>query len=554
MNNAPDAPDSQGFLATWATLMVVCMAMFIVVLDTTLMNVAISDVAADLDTSVGSVQGAIALYALVMAAMMLTGGKLGDLYGAKRVFIIGVLIFGVGTSIAAVSVNIQMLIGGWSIVEGLGSALLLPLAFTLVFANYRGSRRVLAFAVLGGVQAAGAAVGPIVGGALTTWVSWRLGFGMELAIVLLMIPLFRWVADSKPVEGETLDWVGSVLTAATMLPIVIGVILSGQYGWWEARRPFEIAGVEVEPFGLSITPILIGIGLAFGAAFVHWELRRERRGETPLLRMRIFRNVTFLTGAGTNAIQTMVFAGFLFVVPVFLQSVRDFNALESGLALLPFSVATFLFSVTAPRLGRRLSPKLLIQGGLVISAVGAILLWNATSATVETVDLIIPGVVFGAGAGLFLSQIVDQTLGAVDPTQRNEASGTRNTLTQLGQSLGTAVIGSILVVGVFTNVVDGLATETGTTLSPEERTELSVELEDSFNSLTPPQRQESIAALPPDDQALVDEVLTDSVVEAQRTAMLAIAGFILLALLLASFLPGRRDPPESAGEEMPEPT
>ena len=547
MKEAPEEePDTEGSdtedqpkgMRFWGPLLALSIATFIVVLDTTMMTVAVPQIAEDLNTTVGGVQSGIALFAMVMASLMLLAGKVADLKGNKRLFIIGLGIYGVGTAVAAVAPNLGVLIFGWSFLEGIAAAFILPLTFTMTFAHYRGKQRALAFGVLGGLQAVGAAVGPILGGLLTTFSTWRLGFGLELIGVFAIIPLLRYLRETEPDRTGTLDWVGGVLSILMTLSIVIGILLAPSYGLVFPRRPFLVGDVQINPLGLSPSVWLIFFGLILVALFFHWQTRRERKNKTPLFTAGLLNNRGFVRGVATNAIFMVAMMGFLFTVPVFLQSFRGFSAFETGLALLPFSISAMVFSFLTPRLSARFHPKYLILAGLAFAAFGVLLTWSVISPTLSLADLILPGLLFGVGTGLLLGPAVNLILSYVRRAQRNEASSARNANTQLGTSLGTAIIGSLLLIGFFGAVVDEVAGEAGLTLTPEEREQLAIALEDAFNKLSNQEIQEIIGALPPDDQALVLRLFETAGVNAMRTAMLVTVAFLVLAFAVGLLIPG----------------
>jgi MFS family permease len=524
----------------WGPLLALSIATFIVVLDTTMMTVAVPQIAEDLNTTVSGVQAGIALFAMVMASLMLFAGKVADLKGNKRLFIIGLGIYGVGTTVAAVAPSLGILILGWSFLEGIAAAFILPLTFTMTFAHYKGKHRALAFGILGGLQAVGAAVGPILGGLLTTFSTWRLGFGIELIGVFAIIPLLRYLHETEPDRTGTLDWVGAILSVLMTLSIVIGILLAPDFGLVFPRRPFLVGGVQINPLGLSPSIWLIFFGLALVALFFHWQTRRERKNKTPLFTAGLLNNRGFVRSVATNAIFMIAMMGFIFTIPVFLQSFRGFSAFETGLALVPFSLSAMVFSFLTPRLSARFPPKHLILGGLALAAIGTLLTWSVISPTLGLADLVLPGLFFGVGTGLLLGPIVNLILSYVRQRQRNEASSARNANTQLGTSLGTAIIGSLLLLGFFVAVVDEVAEEAGLTLTPAEREQLAIALEDAFSKLSNQEIQEIIGALPPDDQALVIQIVETAGVNAMRTAMLATVAFIVLAFVVGLLIPGSK--------------
>ncbi|MEE9163487.1 MAG: MFS transporter, partial [Thermoplasmata archaeon] len=348
----------------------------------------------------------------------------------------------------------------------------------------------------------------------------------------------RYLRETEPDRTGTLDWVGGVLSILMTLSIVIGILLAPSYGLVFPRRPFLVGDVQINPLGLSPSVWLIFFGLSLVALFFHWQTRRERKHKTPLFTAGLLNNRGFVRAVATNAIFMVAMMGFIFTVPVFLQSFRGFSAFETGLALLPFSISAMVFSFLTPRLSAHFHPKYLILGGLAFAAIGVLLTWSVISPTLSLADLILPGLLFGVGTGLLLGPAVNLILSYVRRAQRNEASSARNANTQLGTSLGTAIIGSLLLIGFFVAVVDEVAGEAGLTLTPEEREQLAIALEDAFNKLSNQEIQEIIGALPPDDQALVLQLFETAGVNAMRTAMLATVAFLVLAFAVGLLIPG----------------
>ena len=539
---APDsgAQENGSFLAKWGALIALCLTMFIVVLDSTMMNVAIPRITQDLNTTVGAVQAVVASYSMIMASLMLAGAKLGTIVGARSVFRIALVIYGVGTALATVSWNIETLFLGWSVIEGIAAAALIPLSMALVAFNYQGKERALAFGILGGFQATAAAVGPVVGGFLTTFLTWRLGFALEVVIVIVVLAMLRFLAGAKGDRSQSFDIVGTVLSVLALGSIVVGSLLAGRHGWIVARRPLAIGDLEIAPLGLSVTFWLLLFGLAMFVAFGHWQLRREKAGKTPLLRLRVLKNGTFLAGFTTDAFQSVTLAGLLFVAPLFLQNVLGLDAMGAGLALLPLSASVLLVSITTPGLGARISPKLLTLAGAATMGVGIVWLAETISVGMDALDMTLPLVLFGAGTGLLLGQVPNLTLSSVEPDLNEEASGVQNAAKEAGSALGVAVIGSVLAVVTFGSVVTSVLQTQDITVTDEQRDRIVVAFEDELDALTPNERREAARELDGLTGGRIDAIVAEASVEGMRNALYTVGVFVLLALLTATFLPRAR--------------
>lgn len=535
------ADDSDVGPTSWLPLVAVCMTMFIVTVDSTMMNVAIPTIVDELGTTIGSVQAGVAVYSLVMASFMTAGGKFANIIGTKKALTVGLSLYLVGTLMAAVSPNVAVLVIGWSVIEGLGAAALVPICLALLVVNYRGKQRAMSFAIMGGVQSSAAALGPLLGGALTTYLSWRWGFAGEGLIVVAVFILFRRVTGAPPRPDEKLDLVGVILSALGFGLIVAGSLLAGPYGWWTVRRPFTIAGTTIEPFGLSVTPLLFVAGLGFLVAFAHWVSFREREHETPLFRLALLKIVEYTTGTASIAVMTFILGGLMFIVPLFLQVALGFDAFETGVAMLPLSLALLVVALGTGGLGTRIPPKLLVQVGIVLTAVGIGVFRSRVSFQLTDAEMILPFLLVGAGLGLILGQINNLTLSAVPEESSNEASGLTNTLKELGRSLGVAIIGSVLTVTFFTGVVTKAVALEGRAISESETTALSVELEDATNRYGDDEFRDNVVdKLPPEVQAGFEEVQQSAAVDAMRATLLVLLSVAGILFLISTFLARER--------------
>jgi MFS family permease len=428
----------------WGVLAVLSAAQFLMVLDQAVMNVAISQLVEDFDTTVTTIQTVIALYALVMAGLMLTGGKLGDLLGRRRAFGIGLCIYGVGSALTAVSWSVPSLMLGWSILEGIGAALVLPALVALVAGNYRGGERAIAYGVLGGVAGAGIAVGPILGGWATTELSWRVVFVGEVVVALGILAGTRMIREPER-EGRApaLDWVGGALSAAGLALIVFGVLQASNWGWLAPRSS------PVEPFGFSLTPFVIGAGALVLAGFAAWERRRERHGLDPLVHLALLRVSQLRGGVSMFLAQNVILMGVFFTIPLFLQVVHGLDALETGVRMLPTSAGLFFTAIAGSALSRRFPPKPLVRAGLGIVLIAILLLLSTIEPELDNASFLFAMGVLGVGMGLIVSQLGNVVQSAVGDADRGEAGGLQYTAQQLGSSLGTAFLGAVVISGLI---------------------------------------------------------------------------------------------------------
>ena len=521
-------------MTKWAVLGVLSAAQFLMVLDQAVMNVAISQLVEDFDTTVTTIQAVIALYALVMAGLMLTGGKLGDIFGRRRVFAVGLVIYGIGSGLTAASWSVPSLMFGWSILEGVGAALVMPAMVALVAGSYRGGDRAVAYGVLGGVAGAGIAVGPILGGWATTEFTWRIVFVGEVLVAIGILLGTRLMAEPERTPGKpTLDWVGSVLSASGLAVLVFGVLQASNWGWLAPRSS------PVTPFGFSLTPFVIAAGGVLLALFVGWERRREERGEEPLLRVGLMRISTLRGGVAMFLAQNLVLMGIFFTIPLFLQIVQGLDALETGIRMLPASVGLFLSAIVGSALSSRFAPKRLVQAGLVLVFISTLMLMGTIEPELDNASFLIAMGVLGVGMGLVVSQLGNVVQSAVNDEQRSEAGGLQYTAQQLGSSLGTALLGAIVITGLATAFTTNIANDPQISSRVEQQVEVQLSAGGSFVASSEVREAAEDARVPPKETDDLVSHYEDAQLKALKLAFL-VAAF----LVLASFWSTRRLPAE----------
>ncbi len=519
-----------------AVLVVLALAMFIYVIDTTLMNVSISALVEDLDTTVGGVQTAITLYTLTMAAFMLTGGKLGDIWGSKRAFRIGLVVYGIGTTLTALAPSLLFVIIGWSILEGLGSALIVPAINTLVRANYQGTKRASAYGVLFGVAAAGAAFGPLIGGWVTAYYSWRWAFALEAVIVLIVLLSSGLLSDSPPViPRPRLDGIGVLLSVTGLGLLVLGILQTTSRGW---RDPIVLG--------------MISGGVALLGLFVWWIRRRERAGLPVLVHPSIFRHRSISAGLPVLSTQTFAQAGLLFLVPLFAQAFLGFDAFQTGVTLLPLSISVLAVSITTPSLGRRIYPRHIIQAGLVVLFLGGALLSFSLDEASSGADLAFGLAVVGVGIGLIAGQLPNLVLSGVEPDEASEASGLQGTAQNLGMALGTAIVGTVILTVGLASMERQV--EESTVIPQAIRTELAEVLSQDIYTAELTELQQAIESASPDVQAEVGRIYDLAAVRGFQAALLVGGLVALLGALMALRLPKEKLEGRTLSETVRNPT
>jgi EmrB/QacA subfamily drug resistance transporter len=535
---APEAKPTRD--AGWMPLVILASAQFVMVLDSSVMNVSISQIVADLDTSIQGVQGAITFYTLVMASLMMLGAKLGDVLGRSRCFAIGLAIYGLGSLTTAVSPNLTVLLIGWSTIEGIGAAMVIPAIMALVVATYDGARRATAFGIVGGAAGAAIATGPLIGGWVTTEFSWRYVFVGEVVVVAAILLSRRRVLPNLPVSHPPrLDLVGAALVGGGLGVAVFGILKSSTWGWVEPLAVPKIGGHEITPLGFSVVPFLILAGIGLLMAFAAWEERRERDGADTLLDRSLIRIPPLRAGLIALTMQQLTLLGTFFVLPVYLQVVLGLDAFETGKRLFPMSVTMFAAALAGPRLAAGFAPRRVVQAGFLALVAAAVLLLDTIDVELNGTAFAVGLAVFGVGAGLLISQLGNIIMSSSPEAKTNEAGGLQGTAQNLGASLGTALIGSILIATLSSGFVARLAENPRV---PEgARQEITQRAQQGI-PVVPVADVETAArdggATPAQAQAIADDY-GDAELDALRRALGAVAALALLALWSTRRLPMR---------------
>ncbi|MDV9190607.1 MFS transporter [Streptomyces sp. SR27] len=526
----------------WSALIVLGTAQFLMVLDSSVMNVSISQLVEDFDTEVTAIQAVITLYALVMAAFMLIGGRFGDILGRRRVFLLGLVVYATGSALTAVAPTLWVLTLGWSIIEGLGAALVLPAMAALVAESYRGRDRAVAYGVIGGLAGAGIAIGPLLGGWVTTYLTWRLVFAGEVVVVLAILCAQR-VIPKTPTTGRRprLDGVGAALSAAGLGLGVLGVLQSSTWGWVEPRNPpFTI-------FGFAPTLFVVAAGIVLLLLFRSWERRREEKGADPLVHLSLLRRPTLRSGLMTLVSQNLILLGLFFTIPLYLQVVQGFNAFETGVRLLPVSVAMVVVSLSGTALGRWVGPRRVVRLALV-TLLGAVVWLLATiDPVIDDAQFAGAMAVLGVGMGLLASQLGNIVQSSVGEGERSEVGGFQFTAQNLGSALGTALIGSILIGSLANAFTTQVANDPR--LSDEARHQTGVALEAGINFVSTDQVHTAAeeAGLPASEVDAVTESYASAQLDGLKAAILATGGIALASFAVTRHLPtGRSAGPDAA--------
>jgi EmrB/QacA subfamily drug resistance transporter len=531
VTTAADATPSARASGAMLVLLTLAAGQFLMTLDSSVMNVSIATVAKDVGTTVTGIQGAITAYTLVMAALMITGAKIGAMIGRKRAFAIGCVIYGCGSFITSIAPNFPVLLFGWSFLEGVGATLILPAIVALVAGNFPTERRPAAYGLVAAAGAIAVAVGPLIGGFCTTYFSWRWVFAGEVVIVIVILAFTRKIADAPVEERPRLDVVGAVLSAIGLALLVFGVLRSSEWGWIQPKKDGPSWA------GLSPTIWLILIGLFVVWVFFRWEARRDAQGNEPLVRPEMLRNKQLSGGLVMFFFQYLAQAGLFFVVPLFLSVCLGLSALATGARLLPLSVTLLAAAIGIPKLWPRASPRLIVRSGLLALLLGTVVLLAGLDEDAGAEIVFVPMLLIGLGIGALASQLGAVTVSAVPDDQSPEVGGVQNTMTNLGASFGTALAGSIMIAAVTSSFLANI--QHNSAIPSRVKSEAQVELAGGVPFVSDADLE---AAL---DEAHVSSRTSEAALDAYRSARingLRSALAILAVLVLAALFFAQRIP------------
>ena len=504
------------------------MAMFVLVIDTSLMNVSISAVVHDLHTTVSGVQSAIALEALVSAAFILIGSKIADLWSRKKAFVLGLLGYAVGALAMTLAQSLTAVIIFWAIIGGFGASLLLPAMQSLIHGNFEGRAQVKVYALVGAAAAVAAAVGPLLGGFLTTLLSWRVGFALEVVVVAVVLSGAGLIRDVPYTGDRGVDVVGSALSALGMGCLVLGIL-----AWQE---------------GGDSVAALLALGLAAMAGLVYWLLSRKREGKPVLLDPGLFKVKLFSYGLTVGLFQQIALGGLLIALPIYLQLDLGYNALQAGLSLAPLSLTVFGVALLAGKRAGKRRPASLIRAGFILLTAGLLLLIPFVPRVDSGWWLVLPLALAGAGLGLLVSQINSYTLSPVEEERAGEASGVNSAVSSFGLSVGLAFAGAILLAALsitFTNKA-----EDSKVLSPAEQQRVADALEDDAQVMSDVQLNQLLAAQPEQTREEIVRINKDARPEALQFALLVPLIAAVLGLIACFPMMSLPDPvPSDAAQQ-----
>lgn len=526
----------------WLTLLVLSLGLAIVIIDSTIVNVAIPSIRKEFNATLQQLEWVNSIYALIYAALIVTWGRIGDQIGRKRIFIAGVVVFVIGSLVAGAASSINMLILA-RVIQGLGAGMTSPSTLSIVSATFTGRARGIAFGVWGAVAGASAALGPLLGGWLTTNASWRWGFYINLPIGLIaIIGSILLIQESRDSARKlTFDIPGIFLTGFGIGSMVFGLIEGQTYGWLKPKQPFSIGSWTWPYENVSITFVSMVISIILLALFVWWELRMQRRGKEPLFDFTLARFASFRFGLITVAIVALGEFGIIFVLSLYLQGVLGLSAFQTGLLFLPFALATLFTAPSAGILSSRFGAKWVVTTGMVLEAAAIFALYLVLRVDTPIPLIIAVLVLYGVGVGLAIAQLTSVVLSEVPPQRLGAGSGANNTIRQVGAAIGVAIIGAVLTTGIGNSARTQL--DANQAIPDFVKTAIVQQLEEgagmSEGSSASIEGMPAGAENTPAGQAIV-QVIKQSFVDGARSAALIASIFVLLGALSSLLIPNTK--------------
>ena len=512
----------------WVGLVFISIAVALIIVDSTIVNVAIPSIVDELGISSTEVQWVQETYTLVFAALLLVFGTLADRYGKRRLLLIGVVVFAVASIFAALAADGTLLIAARTL-QGVGGALMLPSSLSIINSTFRGRERAIAFAVWGSTIGGMAAVGPLLGGWLTTYFSWRWAFGINVPLsIIIVIGLLLFVVESREQGApRRIDVIGALLSVVLFSSLVFGLIEGRTYGWFFSDTPPSFWTWDISPIPFAF--LLAALALA---TFIAWGLRRQRRGESTMLAFALLRIPSFRNGNIAALVVSLGEFGIILSLPLFLQNVLGYDALQTGLVIVALAVGSFVASGFAGAFGNRIAPVLIVRVGILAEIVGLLMVAFSLSPTAEWWN-IVPGLfVYGFGVGSATAQLTGVILKDVPLDQSGQGSGTQSTSRQIGSALGIAILGTVL----FTSLGSGLSARL------DDQAQLPVAAQQQMVDAVVGSAGTAIPSLDATAPDAADDARA-AFSDATRYSALSAAGFLVLGFLATLRLSGsgRRD-------------
>lgn len=516
----------------WFALVFLALGLAIVIIDNSVLNVAIPYVLRDLHTTFDGVQWVISGYALIIATLLITAGRLGDVWGRKKIFLLGTILFAVGSFIASISQNVTVLFFGEALIEAMGASMMLTSSLSLLVTEFKGKERALAFGLWGSVAGASGTVGPLLGGYLTTYYSWRWSLRINVVVALIAILGSVFIREAKGENTGRFDFLGMIFSGLGLFFLIFGFIEGQKYGWWSPNQQFVLGNFSWPFHVTSVIPFTFCFAALFLALFVLTEYILEDKGQSPLFRLSLFRSRGFTLGLTTLTIVSLGQFGIFFIMPIFLQTVLGLTAFQTGLVFLWSSLSILIFGPASGFISSRIGPKWLITIGMFALAGGTVLLRQTISTSSTGFSLGPSLVLFGVGIGMASAQLTNTILSAVPTKVSGEASAANSTIRQVGTSIGIAIIG-VIFSSSLTNAITSNV-EKDTTIPTVAKSIIISNLKnispESGQTISPKKASAQI------DQAVKNDI-NQAMVDASKNALTYAAIFTTAGALFSLLIP-----------------
>jgi EmrB/QacA subfamily drug resistance transporter len=519
----------------WVALVFLSVGLAIVIIDNTVLNVAIPYILRDLNASLDGIQWVVSGYALIIATLLILMGRLGDILGRKKIFQAGIVLFAIGSFTASVSHSITTLFIGEALIEAIGAAAMLTSTLSLLASEFHGKERAIAFGVWGSVAGASATIGPLLGGYFTTYHSWRWSLRINVVVAIIAILGTIFIKESKGENGKgRFDYLGTVLSGLGLFSLVFGFIEAQKYGWWSMKEIFKIGSTQISFGNLSIVPVAFLLAVLLLLWFVIYEIKVERQRKfSPILRMSMFSHGAFSLSIVTLLIISMGQFGIFFILPIFLQNVIGLTALKTGIAFLAASITLMIVGPVSGFIASKVGPKAVIVVGMIFSVIGIFWISGSLDLHSSILSLIPSMICFGIGAGATSAQLTNLILSAVPIELAGEASSVNAATRQVGTSIGIAILGTVLASTIATNI----ATNVNTDRFVPDHVKNQIVMNIDSSSV------ESGTVRPPNfgNNLLISLTVTtdikNSLTKSVKTSTDAAAAFVLLGAVVSFFIP-----------------
>jgi len=523
MNNNTEKTSWIPALAATSTIVLVTMDLF-------MKPVAKTALAAEFNIDAYQVQAAISIFAIFYAGFCILGGKLGDMAGKKKIHIIGLLLYAVSALITTFAPTFDVLIFGFSIVRGLAVPLAVPASVALIIASYKDEKqRGIAFSIYGAGAGLAGLIAPLLMGYMADNVSWRVPFGIDALIAIIGVVLTLRVTETEKIKAR-FDILGTVLTFIAIGAVILAGMLGSTYGWWDARRPFELGGMTINPIDLSPVALLYLIAIVFTVFAINHVYLTEERGGTPLFSLRLFDQRAFAVTSVMVILFYLLVGALPFIVPIFLQEAVGFAGSQAGLVITIFMLGSIIGGLISGKLVAVMQPRYLLQLSMAAAAAGMIWLLTVSSISMTPLATAMPLFVVGLGFGVVTTQVSNVLLSPLSEDLQGSGSGFAEMAKELGVGLGTAVIGSIMFSIALGGMVDKVAYQAGERITAEERAELILQIEDEN---VPAEVDKIVAERVPN----LEELTRDAYVEAFKVTLGILVAMVLLAMVISAFIP-----------------